>query len=124
VLQKPIWNRVGFLEKQGHSLRLVDLHVHDARAYIASLQGDVTKYEGHPLNKPVAGYHFSPVTVHTHAHHLRMFSTWLTREGWTKRPIFELLELPKLPKTKIDILSEEEIRPVDRMQISPRRFAN
>ncbi len=93
-----------FSPEPGHSLHLVDLHVQDARTYIASLQGEVTKYEGHPRIKPIAGYRFSPVTVHTHVHHLRMFSTWLTREGWTKCPIFELLELPKLPKTKIDIL--------------------
>lgn len=111
-LRSNLQKFVRFLQSQGHSLRLSDLSLQDARAFIVSLQGEVTKFEGHPINKPVSGYRFSPVTVHTHARALRRFSNWLCKEGWTKRPIFELLELPKVPKTKIDILNEEEIRQV------------
>ncbi len=101
-----------FLESRGHSLKLADLTIHDARAYVASLQGTVTKYEGHRLTPPHPDTTFSPQTVHTHVRALRAFSNWLYNEGYSKSVIFELLELPKLPKTKIQVLSPEEIQTV------------
>ncbi|MBI4785845.1 MAG: tyrosine-type recombinase/integrase [Chloroflexi bacterium] len=103
---------IKFLERRGHSLKLADLTIHDARAYVASLQGTVTKYEGHTLTPPHPNSTFSPQTVHTHVRALRAFSNWLYAERYTKAPIFELLDLPKLPQTKIEVLSPEEIQKV------------
>lgn len=100
------------LTQNGHSLKLADLTIHDARSYIASLQGTVTKYEGHTLTPPKPGCTFSPQTVHKHVTTLRAFSNWLHREGYTKDPLFDLLELPKLPQIKIEVLSPEEIQQV------------
>lgn len=101
-----------FLEQRGHSLKLADLTIHDARAYVASLQGKVTKYDGHPLNRPIPDYELSPQTVWSHVRTLRAFSNWLQQEGYTKTPVFEMLESPKLPKKKIEVLSPDEIRQV------------
>ncbi len=101
-----------FLEKRGHSMKLSDLTIHDARAYVASLQGKVTKYDGHVLTPERPDCTFSPETVHTHVRALRGFSQWLYNEGYTSHPIFERLELPKLPKKKIEVLSPEEIRQI------------
>ncbi len=101
-----------FLKGRGHSLRLGDLSIQDARAYAAYLQGTVTKFEGHKFNRPLPGSKYSPETVHTHVRALRSFSFWLTREGYTQTPVFELLELPKLPQKKVDVLSPEEIHQI------------
>ncbi len=103
---------IKFLEKRGHSLKLSDLTIHDARAYVASLQGTVTKYEGHPLTPAHPGARFAPETIHTHVRALRGFSVWLEREGYTKDILFALLDLPKLPQKKIDVLSPEEIQQI------------
>lgn len=101
-----------FLEGRHHSLRLSDLSIHDARAYVAYIQGTITKYEGHKLTPAHPNSTYSPETVHTHVRALRGFSVWLEKEGYTKTPIFDLLDLPKLPKKKIDVLSPEEIQQI------------
>jgi site-specific recombinase XerD len=101
-----------FLRSHGHSLKLKDLTLHDARDYVISLQGIVTKYEGHTLTPAHPNSTYSPETVHTHVRALRGFSFWLRQEGYTDNPVFELLELPKLPKKKIEVLSAEEIQQI------------
>jgi integrase/recombinase XerD len=103
---------VRFLEQRDHSLTLPELTIHEARAYVASLQGKVIKYEGHPLNHPIPDSALSPQTVWSHVRTLRAFSNWLKEEGYTKNSIFEMLEMPKLPKKKIEVLSPDEIRQI------------
>ncbi len=112
---------VRYLQQRGHSLRLADLKLQDARSYAAELQGNVTKYAGHPINKPVANYTYSMQTVHTYVRYLRTFSVWLKQEGYTKDSLFERLELPKLPQIKIDVLKPEEIQQV-LASINPNSF--
>lgn len=103
---------IRYLKQNQHSLKLANLTIHDARAYISSLQGTVTKYEGHTLTPPKPNCTFSPETVRKHAVTLRAFSNWLHQEGYTNQPLLEMLELPKLPQTKIEVLSPEEIQKV------------
>src|SRR5512142_3291603 len=79
---------IRFLQGQGHSLKLEDVTIEDARKYIASLQGTITKYEGHKLNRPIAGARYSPQTIRSHVRMLRSFSNWVNAEGYTKTPIF------------------------------------
>lgn len=98
-----------FLEKRGHSLKLSDLTIEDARAYVASLQGKITKYEGHKFNHPLPNAEYSPQTIHSHVRILRTFSNWIRDEGYTRQPIFARLELPKLPQLKIAVLAPIEI---------------
>lgn len=74
---------IHFLQSRGHSLKLKDLTLHDARDYMVSLQGIVTKYKGHTLTPEHPNSTYSPETVHTHARALRGFSTWLRNEGYT-----------------------------------------
>lgn len=112
---------IRFLETRGHSLKLSELSLHDARAYVAYLQGTVTKYEGHKLTPAHPNCTYAPETVHTHVRALRGFSTWIEREGYTKTPIFDLLDLPKLPHKKIDVLSPEEIQKI-MDSINPNSF--
>ena len=112
---------IRFLETRGHCLRLSDLTIHDARAYVASTQGTVTKYEGHKLTPAHPNSTYAPETIHTHVRALRSFSFWLQKEGYTEEAVFGLLELPKLPKKKIDVLSPEEIQQI-LSSINPNSF--
>ncbi len=103
---------IRFLQTRNHSLKLCDLTIEDARAYVVSLQGKITKYEGHSFNHEVPNSEYSPQTIHSHVRKLRSFSNWLRDEGYTKRPVFERLELPKLPQVKIAVLNPEEIQQI------------
>jgi hypothetical protein len=47
AIQSIMGRFIRFLEKRDHSLKLADLTIEDARDYIASLQGKITKYDGH-----------------------------------------------------------------------------
>lgn len=109
-LKSNLGKFVRYLNQSGHSLKLADLSIHDARGFIMSLQGTVTKYEGHTLTPEKPGCTFSPQTIHKSVTTLRAFSNWLRDEGYTKQPLFALLELPKLPQTKIQVLDQEEIQ--------------
>jgi site-specific recombinase XerD len=40
------------------------------------------------------------------------FATWLYEEGYTRRPLFDRLELPKLPKPHVEVLTPEEIQKI------------
>lgn len=57
---------INHLTQQDHSLKLSELTIHNARAFITSLQGTVTKYEGHTLTPAKPGCTYSPQTVHKH----------------------------------------------------------
>ena len=112
AIQSIMGRFIRFLEKRDHSLKLADLTIEDAREYIGSLQGKITKYDGHKFNHPVPNSEYSPQTIHSHVRMLRAFSFWLRDEGYTKRPVFERLELPKLPQVKIAVLTPEEIQQI------------
>ena len=66
----------------------------------------------HKFNHPIANVEYSPQTIHGHVRILRTFSNWLRDEGYSRNPILERLELPRLPKVKIAVLSQEEIHQV------------
>ncbi len=54
ISMQSILNRfVHFLQARGHSLKLVDVTLQDARDFSASLNGKVTKFEGHRFNRPI-----------------------------------------------------------------------
>ena len=75
---------IRFLQQRNHSLKQADLTIGDARDYVASLQGKVTKYTGNKFNRPVPDSEYSPQTIHTHVRTLRTFSNWLRDEGYSK----------------------------------------
>lgn len=110
-----------FLRDQGHSFKLSDLTIEDARAFVSSIQGEVTKWAKHPFLRPRGGSRYSPHTVHQHVRVLRTFSDWMYREGYTPYPVLERLDLPKLPLTKVEVLSEDEIRRILSV-INPETF--
>ncbi len=113
ISMQSILNRfVHFLQARGHSLKLVDVTLQDARDFSASLNGKVTKFEGHRFNHPIPDSHYTPETVHSYVRALRTFSNWLYEEGYTRHPLFDRLELPKLPKPHVEVLTPEEIQTI------------
>jgi site-specific recombinase XerD len=100
-----------FLQQQGHSLKVKDVRVEDARAFIKSLLERKTRYNAHVLRKEVEGG-LAMTTVHGYARSLRTFASWLEREGYTNENIFEGLKPPKLPQILIEPLAEDEIRKI------------
>lgn len=65
---------IRFLEARGHSLKLIDLTLQDARDFSASLNSKIVKYEGHKFNRPVPDAQYSPETIHSYVRVLRTFS--------------------------------------------------
>jgi hypothetical protein len=57
---------IRFLEARGHSLKLADLTFQNARDFSNSLNGKITKYEGHKFNYPVPDSHYAPDTIHSY----------------------------------------------------------
>lgn len=101
-----------YLKNQSHLLKLADLTIHDARRYVTSLQGSITKYEGHPLNPAQPEAEYKESTVWSHARTLKAWSNWMGQEGYTPKPLFELLKMPKKGNYKPQILSPDEVQKV------------
>ena len=104
----------------GSDVPLKDLHLDDARAFIASLQSRDTRWNNHPYQLPVEGG-LSPYTIHAYVRALKAFSTWLHEEDFTKHNLFARLKRPKLPQPMIEILSDQEIADIIGA-INPNRF--
>lgn len=92
----------------GEPTKLKDVSVHDARAFIASLQNRLVRYKDHPKHPEKEGG-LSPYTIHGYVRALKAFSSWLHEEGFAAYNIFARLKKPKLPKPMIKILSDEEM---------------
>jgi integrase/recombinase XerC/integrase/recombinase XerD len=51
-------------------------------------------------------------TIHAYARTLKTFLRWLRREGYTSQALYELVQMPKVPKYEhvaIDVLTDEEV---------------
>jgi site-specific recombinase XerD len=100
-----------FLRDSGRSLKVSELTVDDARAFIKHLMDRTTRYSGHVLRREMEGG-LAPTTIHGYARSMRTFASWLQREGYMDENIFEGLKPPKLPQTLIQPLTEDEIRKI------------
>lgn len=117
--RKMLGRFVKFLNEMG-SAKLKDVTLGNARAFIAELQQQTTRFAGHPLKEEVEGK-LSPNTIHAHVRALKAFSIWLHEEGFTNKPVFERLKRPKVAQPVIEILSDQEIRDLV-AAISPKSF--
>lgn len=89
--------------------RLAQVSIDDARRFIAYLQAKETRWEDHPISKPVAGK-LSTSTIHAYIRALKAFSNWAAEEGFVKFPPFTRLKKPRLPETMIEVLSDDEVK--------------
>lgn len=78
TMQSVLSRFIRFVQARGHSLKLADLTLQNARDFSASLNGKVIKYEGHKVNHPVPDSRYSPEPIHSFVRVLRTFSTWLS----------------------------------------------
>ena len=113
-------NRFARFVGNGEPARLADLNVHDARAFVAHLQGRTTRYINHPLTPETQGG-LSPHTIHGYVRAIKVFGSWLQEEGFTGPNVFGKLKRPKLPKPLVEVLSDDEIQSVMKC-INPNCF--
>ena len=112
-----VWHRkklpafAQFLQQRGHSLKVIDLDLDDARSFIKDLMERKTRYSAHVLRKEIEGG-LAISTIHGYTRSLRTFSSFLEREGHTDCNIFAGLKPPKLPQILIEPLTEDEIRKI------------
>ena len=93
----------------GEDTTLEKITLNDARAFVASLQSQESRYANHPNREALEGG-LSPASVAAYVRAIRAFSSWLLEDGFTKEDIFARLKVPKVPRKIIRVLSEEEIK--------------
>lgn len=104
----------------GENATVRQVTLESARAFIAVLQGQTTRWNGHPVIPPQQGP-LSPYTIHGYVRTLKAFSTWLVEEEFTGTDVFAKLKRPKLPQPMIEILSDEEVASLLK-EINPQGF--
>ena len=107
-----------YSQNLGHFCRyLSDMHLSDAigdvslkvlRQYVLYLMSR-NKIDRHGRS-PAKAEPLSPVTVHCHVRTLRAFFSWLAREELIDRNPAAGLRPPKVPKTVVSVLTDEEIK--------------
>ncbi len=88
--------------------RLSELSLDATRDFVAALQQQTTRFEGHPFAPPREGG-LSPYTIHGYVRALKAFSSWLAAEQFTTHDVLARLKRPKLPSAMIEVLSDEEL---------------
>ena len=96
-----------YLKEEGYSTTLGDLTLQVVREFVVYLQTR-EKWHGHP-NAHSGDGHLSPTSVNNYVRGLRVFFSWLHREGYTDENILASLKPPKAPVTLVDVLNEDEI---------------
>jgi len=99
--------------------RIADLTLNNARSFVAHLQDRETLYDGHPITPEREGK-LSPYTIHGYVRAIKAFGTFLEEEGYCANP-FKRLKRPEVPKNIIEVLTEDEIRTIEK-SINPRCF--
>jgi len=92
--------------KSGDTVKLSHLTRERLNAYVYHLQNRTNKWEGHP-HKPVEQAKLSPFTICKEVKILRGFGTWLEGEGFSNP--FDELEVPKVPRYVVEVLTPAEI---------------
>ncbi len=88
------------------TVRLSSVTVQSAREFVAGKMAQTQVWINHPNRPPIDGK-LSPYTIHRQVRVLRTFGTWLRKNGYPNT--LNEVELPKLPRVLIDILTEDEI---------------
>lgn len=88
------------------TIRLSSVTLESARSYVAARMAQDQIWLNHPNRVPIPGK-LSPHTLHRQTRVLRTFGNWLNKNGYPNT--VNEVELPKLPRVLIDILSEAEI---------------
>jgi site-specific recombinase XerD len=109
-----------FIQFLGDTATIRDLSLKNARAFVAHLQGQKTRYQDHPLI-PVQEGGLSVHTIHGYVRAIKAFGSWLAEEGFTAVNKFVRLKRPKLPQTMVETLTDGEIALIFKI-INPKCF--
>lgn len=93
---------------QNAEAKLPSFTLENARAFVASLQEQKSKWIGHPCNHEQVGK-LSAFTIHGYVRSLKVFSTWLFEESYTPQNLLLKLKKPKLPEPLIEVLTDQEL---------------
>ncbi len=103
-------NRFGrSLAPNWEALKLRGITSKKTKEYVTSLQGRKEKWIDHPY-RPPENSALSPFTIRKEVKSLRGFGTWLERQGYANP--FSDLEIPKVPKLMLEVLTDEGIERV------------
>ncbi len=91
------------------TLKLRGITSEKTKEYVSSLQARKEKWVDHPY-RPAENSGLSPFTIRKEVKILRGFGTWLERQGYANP--FSDLEIPKVPKLMLEVLTDEEIERV------------
>ena len=100
-----------FLQRQGFSGRLVDLTLADGQRFSDHLFGTEKRFAGHPFAGARSGK-LSSNTIHQAIRIIRTFGNWLKKRGYTETHLFQDLELPRLKKKVVEVLTADEIQAI------------
>jgi site-specific recombinase XerD len=103
------WRR--FLQQLGFSGLLGDLTLAEGQSFADHLHGIEKRFKDHPFAEPRSGK-LSSNTIHQAIRIIRTFGNWLHKRGYTESHLFRELELPRLKKRVIEILSQDEIKAI------------
>jgi site-specific recombinase XerD len=104
----------------GEDTTLDQLSLNDARAFVAHLQGQDTRYADHPYREETEGG-ISSASIAAYVRAVKAFSAWMAEEGYTEGDLLAKLKRPRIPSKVVRVLSEEEIRAL-LMQLNPNTF--
>ena len=99
----------GYLQAQGFPADVCRLTTTHLRAFLAHLRENVKAGENNP-RKPTEDRNLSPRTIQGYARALKVFFSWLAREGYTANNPSRLLSIPKAPKVIVETLSDAQIK--------------
>ncbi len=100
-----------FLQQKGFSGKLVDLTLEDGQQFADHLYGTEKRFAGHPFAGVRRGK-LSSNTIHQAIRIIRTFGNWLRKRGYTEAHLFQDLELPRLKKRVVEVLTADEIQAI------------
>ncbi len=96
-----------YLKEEGYPTTLGGVNLQVVREFVVYLQTR-EKWHGH-RNAQNGDGHLSPTSVNNYVRGLRVFFSWLHREGYTEENILASLKPPRAPVTMVDVLNADEI---------------
>lgn len=97
-----------FLKREAKVIYPTQLTLHDARAFITQLSGNVTRYASHSIYRPRLDERYSTHTLRTYVSTLRTFSRWLKQQKYCREPVLATLEMPTLSLSASPPLSQSD----------------
>ncbi|MBC7264763.1 MAG: tyrosine-type recombinase/integrase [Chloroflexi bacterium] len=100
---------VNYLQAQNLPTSATEITTTHLRAFLVHLRENVKADENNPM-KPTQDKQLSPKTIQGYARTLKVFFSWLAREGYLRDDLGRLLKIPSAPKVIVETLSDSQIK--------------